>query len=356
MAKIDTKEWKAFVIGDLFEKLQLDIRNKNFNKTLDVSEERNEEFNLPLVNAKHGNNGIMYYGREKDFNTAEMTIDIVQNGAIATGDVYAQPQRTGVLWDAYLIKPRENIRSPFTLMFLATVLEKSIKDRFCYDDKCVWDKAKQLKVELPVRCDGNPDWAYMNAYMSGVMKTTETCFEMLEQVDENKHKIDTAEWKEFRVGDLFPNIVKPVVLHTRQVVESAEGIPYVVRTKFDNGIKCRVQPVAGVTPSPAGVISWGAENATFFYQEEPFLSGRDIYYIDTRTIDPLACMFLTSCLQTIAHKYPYNFGLFPDLLKTEKIKLPVTAKGTPDWTYMADCMRSELKRAEADLDAMKRLA
>ena len=95
MVKIDTKEWKAFVIGDLFEKLQLDIKNKNFNKALDVSEERNEEFNLPLVNAKHGNNGIMYYGREEDFDTAEMTIGIVQNGAIATGDVYAQPQKTG---------------------------------------------------------------------------------------------------------------------------------------------------------------------------------------------------------------------------------------------------------------------
>lgn len=355
MAKIDTKEWKAFVIGDLFEKLQLDIKNKNFNKALDVSEERDEEFNLPLVNAKHGNNGIMYYGREEEFDTAEMTIGIVQNGAIATGDVYAQPQKTGVLWDAYLIKPRENIRSPFTLMFLATVLEKSIKDRFCYDDKCVWDKAKQLNVKLPVRGDGNPDWAYMDAYMSGVMKDAEVCFEMLEHVDEGKHKIDTAKWKEFRIGDLFPCIVKPVVLHTRQVVESAEGIPYVVRTKFDNGIKCRVQPVEGVTPSPAGVISWGAENATFFYQPEPFLSGRDIYYIDTRMIDPLACMFLASCLQTITHKYPYNFGLFPELLKDEKIKLPVTADGTPDWTYMADYMRLELKTAETDLDAMRLL-
>ena len=49
-----------------------------------MSEERTEEFNLPLVNAKHGSNGIMYYGRDADFETAEMTIDIVQNGAIAT--------------------------------------------------------------------------------------------------------------------------------------------------------------------------------------------------------------------------------------------------------------------------------
>ena len=109
MAKIDTSGWREFIIGDLFEKLQLDVKKEDFNKTFDVSEERTEEFNLPLVNAKHGNNGIMYYGREADFETAEMTIDIVQNGAIATGDVYAQPQKTGVLWDAYLVKPKSRL-------------------------------------------------------------------------------------------------------------------------------------------------------------------------------------------------------------------------------------------------------
>lgn len=171
---LNVHEWREFIIGDLFEKLQLDVKKEDFNKTFDVSEERTEEFNLPLVNAKHGNNGIMYYGREADFETAEMTIDIVQNGAIATGDVYAQPQRTGVLWDAYLVKPKAEIDSAFTLMFLATVLEKAIKDKFSYDDKCVWDKAKLLTVTLPCTREGEPDWAYMDEYMRTVMECTKS--------------------------------------------------------------------------------------------------------------------------------------------------------------------------------------
>ena len=168
---LNVHEWREFIIGDLFEKLQLDVKKEDFNKTFDVSEKRTEEFNLPLVNAKHGNNGIMYCGREADFETAEMTIDIVQNGAIATGDVYAQPQRTGVLWDAYLVKPKAEIDSAFTLMFLATVLEKAIKDKFSYDDKCVWDKAKLLTVTLPCTSDNEPDWAYMDEYMRTIMES-----------------------------------------------------------------------------------------------------------------------------------------------------------------------------------------
>ena len=182
MKRIDTSKWKTFQIGDLFERLQLGIKKENFNKTLDVSEVRTTEFNLPLVNAKHGNNGIMYYGREEDFETAEMTIDIVQNGAIATGDVYAQPQKTGVLWDAYLIKSKEPISSKFALMFIATVLEKAIKDKFSYDDKCVWDKASRLKVALPADADGKPDLAYMSSYMQNIMKESEKKLEKLANI------------------------------------------------------------------------------------------------------------------------------------------------------------------------------
>ena len=179
---LNVHEWREFIIGDLFEKLQLDVKKEDFNKTFDVSEERTEEFNLPLVNAKHGNNGIMYYGREADFATAEMTIDIVQNGAIATGDVYAQPQRTGVLWDAYLVKPKAKIDSAFTLMFLATVLEKAIKDKFSYDDKCVWDKAKLLTVTLPCTSDNEPDWAYMDEYMRTIMESASSDLSAMQSI------------------------------------------------------------------------------------------------------------------------------------------------------------------------------
>lgn len=168
-------------------------------------------------------------------------------------------------------------------------------------------------------------------------------------------KIDTSSWKEFIVGELFPNMVKPSVLHMRQVVETDEGIRYVVRTKFNNGIKCRVNPVEGVEPSPAGVITWGAENASFFYQEEAFLSGRDIYYVDTREYSANICMFLAACLQTIAFKYPYNFGLFPELLKDERIMLPVDSEDNPDWMYMEKYMQKILNEVDINIENLKKV-
>ena len=162
-------------------------------------------------------------------------------------------------------------------------------------------------------------------------------------------KIDTASWKDFKIGEIFPVIVKPPVLHSKEVVENQNGIPYVVRTKFNNGIKCRVQKADNMQPSPPYVISFGAENATFFYQEEEFVSGRDIYYIKIPPISKNAALFITTCLQKIAEKYSYNYGMFPDLIKEDVIKLPVQTNGEPDFQYMDEYMQKIIMESKASL-------
>lgn len=95
--KSRVEEWEYYVINKLFTKLELKCHRANFDKLRDTSQKTTKEFDLPLVNAKIGGNGIMFYGRTEDFDSAEMTIDIISNGAVATGTVYPQVHRVGVL-------------------------------------------------------------------------------------------------------------------------------------------------------------------------------------------------------------------------------------------------------------------
>ncbi|EJD2257492.1 hypothetical protein M1R26_004934, partial [Salmonella enterica] len=132
--------WKQFKVYELFEKLNLKNKNKLFCKIQDTSVTRTDEFNLPLVNAKLGNNGIMFYGRERDFDSSEMTISVVSNGAVATGMVYAQPNKTGILWDAYLLKANIADINKRKLLFLASILQKSIRNKYGWENKAVWSK------------------------------------------------------------------------------------------------------------------------------------------------------------------------------------------------------------------------
>ena len=162
------KPFKMFRIGHLYAKCEL--RNKSFDKRKDTASVPTDEFPVPLANAKHGDNGVMFYGRKAIFPSEEMTLDIVQNGAIATGDVYPQPQRTGVLWDAYLIKAIGHSDTERTLCYMAAAVEKAIKARYNYDKKATWDRVRGESVTLPVDDSGDPDLAFMETFIRAQMK------------------------------------------------------------------------------------------------------------------------------------------------------------------------------------------
>ena len=178
---VDTESWAEFKVGDLFEKLDLKCKKTDFQKNNDLSKIKTDEFNLPLVNAKQGNNGIMYYGREEDWEYAKMTIDIVSNGAVSAGNVYHQPDKTGVLYDAYLIKPLKKDITENHLIFLATVIESYVKHKYSYENKCIWKKLSLDKIQLPIDSTGQPDWDYMESFMKQINQQAQAKLSTLEK-------------------------------------------------------------------------------------------------------------------------------------------------------------------------------
>ncbi|MGN8423479.1 restriction endonuclease subunit S, partial [Helicobacter pylori] len=163
--------WQHFKLGDLFEKLDLKFKKKIFNKQKDISKVQTSEFDLPLVNAKNGDNGIMYYGRSSDFESAEMTIDIVNDGAVSTANVYPQPLKTGVLYNAYLIKPKFTPTRE-TLLFFTPCIYKAIKLKFSYENKASWNKVKNELIILPTNPHGGIDFHFMRTLINALMKQT----------------------------------------------------------------------------------------------------------------------------------------------------------------------------------------
>ena len=112
----------------------------------------------------------MFYGRKADWNTQEMCISIIQNGAIATGTVYTQPQPVGILWDAYLVKPVIEVESIEALLYMAKCIEKITKEQFSYDRKATWKRVSNCEINLPVTASGEIDINYMEQYIHAIEK------------------------------------------------------------------------------------------------------------------------------------------------------------------------------------------
>lgn len=111
----------------------------------------------------------MYYGKEEDWEYAENTIDVVNDGAIATGNIYPQPQKTGVLYNAYLIKPKFDLLNSEILMYFSTAIQKSIKYKYGYDKKASWERVKNDIITLPIK-DDEPDFDYMELFIKAIEK------------------------------------------------------------------------------------------------------------------------------------------------------------------------------------------
>lgn len=326
MGKIDTSKWEAFPISMLFSVV----------KGTRLTKANMRDGNINFIGASAINNGITAHIANDEHIHPENTITITYNGSV--GEAFYQDKIFWASDDVNVLYPKFALNK-YIALFIIPVL-KQAGEKYAFIDK--WKKEDMEKdcILLPVDDNHQPDFSYMESYMKNQEIAVSASLTKLQSAKRflKSRNAEFESWKTYRINDIFPNIVKPVVYHTREVKENPAGIPYVVRSKFNNGVKYYVErPNSNV--NPAKVISFGAENATFFYQQSEWISGRDMYYIDTRGIDEYACLFITSCLQPIAEKYSYNYGMFPDLLKEDRITLPANENGDPDYAFMKQYMK-----------------
>ncbi len=101
--------------------------------------------------------------------------------------------------------------------------------------KCTWDKVKHETILLPVDKTGQPDWAYMESYMANLEAKVAESLTMLQAAkDAEKKKVDTREWREFRVGELFDAFLSKDDIQPKSITEGAT--PLVSSGKEHNGI------------------------------------------------------------------------------------------------------------------------
>ena len=174
------KQYGEFVMGNVFEKLNSKYIGNQENKKKDVSKIKSNEFCVPLVYAKSGDNGIMYWAKENTFNTFSNILSIIYNGAIAAGLVYAHKQDTGVLAESYFIRVKGKDIPFECYLYLKTIIQKSIFNKYSRDYLATWDgKVENDIIYLPVKRKRKDDkyvmddidFNYMESYVLSIMKT-----------------------------------------------------------------------------------------------------------------------------------------------------------------------------------------
>lgn len=344
MPKVDTKAWKSFRLGDLFGRACHGVWVNP--KLLDVSDD-----GLHIVSASTGDNGLsasLYVGADDKHVIPAHVITWGKQSPFFAYQVEPTISGQGVYY--YNV----GFLTERTVLFLCAVMQSQIAERYNYQDCLIGERCDDEVVFLPATPDGQPDWAYMDAYMSEVLKKEEVFAEHLASLTAEAvadgHKLDTSGWKAFRIGELFEVLLAKGDIQPKQVADGT--IPLVSAGNEDNGIVSFIDAAGdGVSEMfPAGCITVSMFGKAF-YQPECFYAvshGRINVLRSKIEFSSIVGAFLAACLShVLGSKYDYATMCTQKKLVNEEICLPVTSDGQPDWAWMEQYMQQQMDKAEA---------
>ncbi|MYR27349.1 MULTISPECIES: restriction endonuclease subunit S [unclassified Streptomyces] len=146
--------WSNFTLGELF-----DIKKgKRLTKAERVPGKTR------FVSASEKNNGITDMNDVPAIFPAGV-LTVVYNGN-SVGHAFYQDEPFFASDDVNVLLPKVSV-SRWAQLFVAAIIKYG-RTRFTYGYKWTLARMKQTVIRLPVKCSGEPDWDYMEAFMRGL--------------------------------------------------------------------------------------------------------------------------------------------------------------------------------------------
>lgn len=337
MEKLSEKEWKAVPIDDLAD----------VDSGRDIYAQDRIKGETPYVTAGTANNGIGYFvGNENDSLVAN-AISVNRNGAV--GEAFYHPYLALYGNDCRRLSLREDRRAG-TQIFVARAVSKQ-KGAFSYSRKLGTARLKRLHVMLPVDDKGKPDYAYMTLYSTEVrggmlMRYKNFIAGQLSQLEyKDIPALDEKEWGEFFIGDLF-TVSRPKARNKDDY--DFGDIPFVASGAVNNGVMkcCNAKPDESL--DKGNCITVSPVDGSAFYQPMDFLgrggAGSSILMLRSDWLNLYLGQFIARAVQQTCSKYTYGHMGNKDSIRRERIMLPVTDEGKPDYEYMEQCAKNMMLR------------
>ena len=153
-------EWKAFVIGDMF-----DVKRGNAK---DVRQ-RAEGGKVALVSAIDSNNAVLGMVDPLEGDSVFPPSLTVHNNGNGVGLVFVHPYNFVATSDVSVLTMKNGEFRPYFLRFLIAAIQKQ-KTKFNYGYKLANNRLKKQKIMLPADENGQPDFSFMEEYMRAIEK------------------------------------------------------------------------------------------------------------------------------------------------------------------------------------------
>lgn len=157
---LDTVEWKPYRIGDMF----VVEKGKRLTKA------NMRDGDIRFIGASSANNGITAYIANNQCLHSAGTITLTYNGSV--GEAFYQNEPFWASDDVNVLYPKFNMTENIA-MFIIPILKK-VGAKYAFIDKWKKENMENDSILLPSADDDQPDYDYMERFVSHIRKRVET--------------------------------------------------------------------------------------------------------------------------------------------------------------------------------------
>ncbi len=185
MSKIDTNNWKEFLIKDIFETIHSG-NGLQVPTGATVPKKLLNDGKVPRVTVSNFNNGITGYYSDIDDPNYRVYENFISVSFLGT--VFYHKHRASLDMKVHCLKPVDILLNENIAIFLVSVIRKTISN-FMYSDQLSSSILPNLSIKLPVNSDYEPDWQYMDTYIAEIVCEVEETINALNAVVSQDIKI-----------------------------------------------------------------------------------------------------------------------------------------------------------------------
>lgn len=330
---LDKVEWKTFRFTEVFQDIQRGKRLTKANQT---------DGPKPYISSTSENNGVdAFIGNETGVRKFEDVLTLANSGSV--GSTFYQ-QFEFVASDHVTALKSENA-DKYAYLFLSTVV-KRLEEKYSFNREINDTRIKREKVILPADKNGNPDFQYMSDFvkkleLDKVQEVLEYIYIYIRMMTILEEKVCEISWKDFWIEDVCE--IKSGVRLTKANQEIGLR-PFVGASDSDNGVTAFVSNKnKSLDANVLGVNYNGSVVENFYHPYEAIFSDdvKRLKWKDEIYGNKYTYLFLKQMILSQKIKYAYGYKFNGERMKRQKIMLPVTKTGLPDYDYMTSYMQKQ---------------
>lgn len=333
VAGLDKVEWKTFRFTEVFQEIQRGKRLTKANQT---------DGPKPYISSTSENNGVdAFIGNETGVRKFEDVLTLANSGSV--GSTFYQ-QFEFVASDHVTALKSENA-DKYAYLFLSTVV-KRLEEKYSFNREINDTRIKREKLILPAGKEGNPNFQYMSDFVKKLeldkaQEVLEYIYIYIRVKNILEEKVCEISWKDFWIEDICE--IKSGVRLTKANQEIGLR-PFVGASDSDNGVTAFVSNTnKSLDANVLGVNYNGSVVENFYHPYEAIFSDdvKRLKWKDEIDGNKYTYLFLKQMILSQKIKYAYGYKFNGERMKRQKIMLPVTKTGLPDYDYMTSYMKKQ---------------